>query len=118
MVSGVLAAHRARHPPLCTPASKKRNIVNIIEQQGQKEAEQILGLGIQDMMGQSQWQLKLSGVNKVVVLAYVVGIQETHINIHRILELLNFRDAKYWVSGDLKIINILLGKSGHVGKFA
>ena len=61
----------------------------------------------------------LSGVNKVLVLAYVEGIQETHLNITRkILELLNLKEVRYKVCGDLKIVNILLGLSGHGGKYA
>ena len=61
---------------------------------------------------------RLSGVNRVLVLAYVENIQETHLNIRQILELLNLKDAKYKICGDLKIINIILGLSGHGGKFS
>ena len=61
---------------------------------------------------------RLSGVNRVLVLAYVELLQETHLNIRKILELLNFKDVKYKGCGDLKIVNILLGISGHGGKYA
>ena len=61
---------------------------------------------------------RLTGVNRVLLLAYVEGIQESYSNIRRILELLNFKDVTFKISGDLKIINILLGISGHGGKFA
>ena len=60
----------------------------------------------------------LSGVNRVLVPAYVEGIQETYLNIRKILELLNLKEVRYKVCGDLKIVNILLGLSGHGGKYA
>ena len=52
-----------------------------------------------------------------MVLAYVENIQEPHLKINQNLELLNLKDAKYKICGDLKIINIFLGLSGHSGKF-
>ena len=39
-------------------------------------------------------------------------------NLRRILELLNLKDIRFKVCGDLKIINIILGLSGHGGKYA
>ena len=60
----------------------------------------------------------LSGVTRVLVLAILEGIQETHLNIRKILELLNLKEVRYKVCGDLKIVNILLGLSGHGGKYA
>lgn len=61
---------------------------------------------------------RLSGVNRVLVLAYVEQIQETHTNMRKVLELLNLKDIRYTVCGDLKIVNILLGLSSHGGKYA
>ena len=60
----------------------------------------------------------LSGVNRVLVLAYVEEIQETYNNIRRILELLNFKDLKFKVGGYLKIANIILFSSGHGEKYS
>ena len=60
----------------------------------------------------------LSGVNRVLVLAYVEEIQETYNNLRKILELLNFKDLKFKVCGDLKIVNVILGLSGHGGKYS
>ena len=60
----------------------------------------------------------LFGVNRVLVLAYVEGIQETYLNIRKILELLNLKDLKFKVCADLKIVNIILGLSGHGGKYS
>ena len=61
---------------------------------------------------------RLTGVNRVLVLAYVEQIQESHNNLRRIPELLNLKDIRFKVCGDLKIINIILGLSGHGGKYA
>ena len=61
---------------------------------------------------------RLTGVNRVLVLAYVEQIQESHTNLRRILELLNLKDIRFKVCGDLKIVNVILGLSGHGGKYA
>ena len=61
---------------------------------------------------------RLTGVNRVLVLAYVEQIQESHTNHRRILELLNLKGIRFKVCGDLKIVNIILSLSGHGGKFA
>ena len=55
---------------------------------------------------------RLTVVNRVLVLAYVEQIQESHNNLRRILELLNLKDIRFKVCGDLKIINIILGHGG------
>ena len=60
---------------------------------------------------------RLTGVNRVLVLAYVEQIQESHNNLKRILELLNLKDIRFNMCGDLKIINIIFGLSGHGGKY-
>ena len=51
------------HP--CTPAIRKRNIVSLIEQHGQKETEQILGMGLEDIVD--------NGKNGVIELASITG---------------------------------------------
>ena len=61
---------------------------------------------------------RLSGVNRVLLLAYVENIQESHHNVKTILELLKFGQVQLKMCGDLKIINVLLCLSGHGGKFA
>ena len=61
---------------------------------------------------------RLTEINRVLVLAYVEQIQESYNNLKRILELLNLKDIRFKVCGDLKITNIILGLSGHKGKYA
>ena len=41
-----------------------------------------------------------------------------YLNIRKILELLNLKDLKFKVCADLKIVNIILGLSGHGGKYS
>ena len=50
----------------------------------------------------------LSGVNRVLLLAYVEGLQEGSL-YRKILELLNCKDIKYIICGDLKIGTSSLG---------
>ena len=59
---------------------------------------------------------RLSGVNRVLVLAYVEDITENYENVQAILELLTFKDTQFKLCADLKIINVILGISGHGGK--
>ena len=51
------------HP--CTPAIRKRNIVSLIEKHGRKETEQILGMGLEDIVD--------DGKNGVIELASITG---------------------------------------------
>lgn len=59
-----------------------------------------------------------SGVNRSIILAYVEGVEESHDNLRVLLELLQIDQLGYVVAADLKLVNILLGLSGHGGKFA
>ena len=60
----------------------------------------------------------LTGVNKVILLAYVEDLQESWVNLRILLELLQLHKVKYHLAADLKLINIVLGISSHTGKFA
>ena len=61
---------------------------------------------------------RLSGVNRVLLLAYVEDIEESHHNMRIILDLLKFSNVNFKICADLKVVNILLGISSHGGKFA
>ena len=61
---------------------------------------------------------RLSGVNRVFVLAYVEDILESYKNVRAILELINLKDIQFKLCADLKIINAVLGISGHGSKYA
>ena len=60
----------------------------------------------------------VTGVIRVLVLTYMEEIQGNYSNIIKILELLNFKDLKFKVDGDLKIANIILFLSGHGEKYS
>ena len=59
-----------------------------------------------------------TGVNKVILLAYVEDLQESWVNLRILMELLQLHKVKYILAADLKLINIILGISSHSGKFA
>ena len=59
-----------------------------------------------------------SGVNRSIVLAFIEGVQENHHNLRVICELLQLHRLKFVVASDLKLLNVLLGLSGHGGKYA
>ena len=59
-----------------------------------------------------------SGVNRSIILAFVEGVQENHENLRVILELLQLDTLGFVVAADLKLLNVMLGLSGHGGKFA
>ena len=56
---------------------------------------------------------RLSGVNRVLLLAYVEDIEESHHNMRIILDLLKFSNVNFKICADLKVVNILLGISSH-----
>lgn len=66
-----------------------------------------------------QTKLRDSGVKKLILLAIVPEVQETHFNISQIWNLLKLNDVikkfenKVSISADLKLINILLGLMSH-----
>ena len=59
-----------------------------------------------------------SGVNRSIVLAFVEGMKENHKNLRVVIELLQLHKLPFVVAADLKLLNVLLGLSGHGGKFA
>ena len=59
-----------------------------------------------------------SGVNRSIVLAYCEDLEENYDNIRTILELLRFDEMNSVVAADYKLLDVLLGLSGHGGKFA
>ena len=59
---------------------------------------------------------KDSGVNKVIVLALVENVQESHHNMKIIFDKAKLNDLKYVLSSDLKLLNIIVGISAHGGK--
>ena len=62
---------------------------------------------------------KLTGVNRLLILAEVEGGQERHYNIQKLLEKLDIQNHPGLVLvGDLSITNIYLGISKHGEKFA
>ena len=62
---------------------------------------------------------RLTGVNRLLILAEVEGGQERHHNIWQLLEKLDIQNLPGLVLvGDLSITNIYLGISKHSGKFA
>ena len=61
---------------------------------------------------------RLTGVNRVILLAYVEDLQETWHNLRIVLELLQLDGLSYRLAADMKLINILLGISSHSGKYA
>ena len=60
----------------------------------------------------------VTDVNRVLVHTYVEEIQGNYSNIIKILELLNFKDFNLKVSGDIDIVNIIIGLSDHGRKYS
>lgn len=58
---------------------------------------------------------KLTGVKKVIVLAYVPDMQESHFNLGVLYNALRLNDLKCYLSCDLKVLNLMVGLSGHGG---
>ena len=52
------------------------------------------------------------------MLAYAEGIQENYHNFTIIYQILKLNKLKHVVAADLKLLNILMGLSGHGGKYA
>ena len=61
---------------------------------------------------------KDTGVNKVIYIAAVKDIPETHGNLETIFQKTGLNELKYYVAADMKLLNILLGLSVHGGKFS
>ena len=59
-----------------------------------------------------------SGVNRSIVLAYCEDLEENYSNCRIIMELLRVDELDSVIAADYKLLNILLGLSGHGGKFA
>jgi hypothetical protein len=55
--------------------------------------------------------MKNTGVNTVLILGLVRGVQESNYNLERLIKLLKLNELKYTVAADLKLINCLLGIS-------
>ena len=61
---------------------------------------------------------KFTGVNKMIVLALVRDIQETHSNLETILTKAKINEISFKLACDLKVLNLILGLSAHGGKYA
>ena len=59
---------------------------------------------------------KNTGVNKVIVLAFVKDIPENHRNLQILFQKTNLNDMKFSLASDLKLLNIIVGLSSHGGK--
>ena len=53
-----------------------------------------------------------------IVLAYVENVSEDYELIRKIFELLRIDELDFVIDADLKLLNVLLGLSGHGGKYA
>ena len=58
---------------------------------------------------------RLTGVKKVIVLAYVPDVQESHYNLGILYNALRLNDIKCYLSCDFKVLNIMVGLSAHGG---
>ena len=67
--------------------------------------------------GEKKGQLN-TGVNRILVLAHGQGWSETHNNLRSIVELMDFESIEFSLAADLKLLNVLLGLSGHNGTYA
>ena len=56
-----------------------------------------------------------SGPKKVIILALVENIPETPHNVDQMMGILGLEEFTYFVCGDMKIHNIVVGMSGHGG---
>ena len=62
---------------------------------------------------------KLTGVNRLIILAEVEQVKETHHNLHHLLEKIHLEQLPGLVLlSDLSVTNAYLGLSSHGGKFA
>ncbi|XP_065684973.1 uncharacterized protein LOC124807737 isoform X1 [Hydra vulgaris] len=61
---------------------------------------------------------KNTGVNKVLVLAFVKNVTENHANLQIIIKKIMLNRLKFYLAADLKLLNIILGLSGHGGKYS
>ena len=59
---------------------------------------------------------KDTGVNKVLVLAFVKNVTENHANLQILIEKTKLNNIKFYLAADLKLLNIIVGLSGHGGK--
>ena len=78
----------------------------------------VLGSIFHEIEEPKQPGMLLTGVNKIILLAYVEDLQESWVNLRILLELQQLYKVRYILSADLKLINILLGISSHSGKYA
>ncbi len=59
---------------------------------------------------------KITEVKKVIVLAYVLDIQESHYNLSVLYNATSLNDGKCYLSCDLKqVLNLMVGLSAHGG---
>ena len=61
-------------------------------------------------------QFNIPGVNRCLPLAVCEGVSELHGNLRTVLEVLELGRVPFFLAGDLKLINSLLGLSGAVLK--
>ena len=59
-----------------------------------------------------------SGVNRSILMAYCEDLEENYENCRTILDMLRFDELDSVVAADFKLLNVLLGLSGHGGKHA
>ena len=61
---------------------------------------------------------KDSGVNKVIILAFVKDIQKSHNNMKVIFEKAKLNDLKFVLASYFKLLNIIVGLLAHGGRYA
>ena len=57
-----------------------------------------------------------SGVKRSILMAYCEDLEENYENCRTILELLRFDELDCVIAADFKLLNVLLGLSGHGSK--
>nr|XP_047132520.1 uncharacterized protein LOC124811227 [Hydra vulgaris] len=63
-------------------------------------------------------ETKNTGVNKVIILAFAKNVCESHTNLQILIEKTKLNNLKFYLAADLKLCNIVLGLSGHGGKYS
>lgn len=100
-------------------------VVEICEQRGLNPNSCIIRVGVDGGQGSLKLvinifdpdnledirDIKLTGVNKAIIIGFVKDIKETNFNIGKILEYIKLDTLKHYIAADLKLINCLLGLS-------
>ena len=78
---------------------------------GQGSLKVIMNIFNPEELQSEKRNMKNTGVNTVLILGLVRGVQESNYNLERLINLLKLNKLKYTVAADLKLINCLLGVS-------